>query len=128
METAPSLGFTQRKDGAFEACADLGVYSLAAIKRAAYKFAEDWSIQLAEEGESRLRILCCPKTPAADAAHLANAFFNEVLDNDLRETIASETAAIRNLILAHALSRTSLLNQETESGSYQDDPAIKGNS
>ncbi len=36
------------------------------------------------------------------------AFRNEVLDQDLRRTIARETASLRNAILAHAFSKTGI--------------------
>jgi His-Xaa-Ser system protein HxsD len=38
-------------------------------------------------------------------------FFQELLDQDLRETIARETQQARSVILAHAFSRTSLLDE-----------------
>jgi His-Xaa-Ser system protein HxsD len=39
-------------------------------------------------------------------------FTKEVLDQDLREKIKSETESYRNLILAHAFSKTTLIENE----------------
>jgi His-Xaa-Ser system protein HxsD len=41
-----------------------------------------------------------------------NRFKNEVLDQDLRQTIANETVTMRNVILAHAFSKTGLQSNE----------------
>lgn len=46
------------------------------------------------------------------ANFIAEDFKREVLDQDLRSTIASETEQIRNLILAHAFSKTSLISKD----------------
>ena len=39
---------------------------------------------------------------------------NDLLDQTLREKVAKETEAFRNLIVAHALSKTCLINSELE--------------
>jgi hypothetical protein len=49
---------------------------------------------------------------------MAGEFCNEVLDQELRETIAEETAGIRNLLLAQAFSKTSLIDPELETADY----------
>ncbi len=43
-----------------------------------------------------------------------NQLFQELLDQELREQIAVETAPLRNLILAHAYSRTGLPSDDHE--------------
>jgi hypothetical protein len=47
-------------------------------------------------------------------------FHRELLDQDLRGVIASETEALRNLVVAHALSRIPLIHPELESGIPQE--------
>jgi len=42
---------------------------------------------------------------------IVETFRKEVLDQDLRGSIKAETESVRNLILAHAFSRTSLVQK-----------------
>jgi His-Xaa-Ser system protein HxsD len=49
---------------------------------------------------------------AEQAKRIVAAFRNEVLDQDLRSVIAKETEAIRNAVLAYALSKTGLQGGE----------------
>ena len=89
---------------------DTRIYSLEAIKRTAYKFANRSSVLLSAKDEVSLTVIfnfvgkenSCPDEVIAD-------FCNELLDQDLRDLVKRETAPIRNLILAHALSRSSLI-------------------
>jgi His-Xaa-Ser system protein HxsD len=46
------------------------------------------------------------------AERIVAAFKNEVLDQDLRSIISKETEAIRNAVLAFALSKTGLQGGE----------------
>jgi His-Xaa-Ser system protein HxsD len=59
-----------------------------------------------------------PKESAEPIDKLVGEFCNEVLDQDLRETVAEETTGIRNLLLAQAFSKTSLIDSELETGEY----------
>jgi hypothetical protein len=49
---------------------------------------------------------------------MAGEFCNEVLDQELREIIAEETVGIRDLLLAQAFSKTSLIDPELETCDY----------
>jgi His-Xaa-Ser system protein HxsD len=89
------------------------VYSLDTIKRAAYRL----SAELAFTFEIKDEYIVCDVHPigaaTADEVQAAiNAFKNEVLDQDLRKTIAEETSAVRNVILAHVFSNTGLQHSE----------------
>ncbi|MGH8227350.1 MAG: hypothetical protein ACREU3_05520, partial [Steroidobacteraceae bacterium] len=44
--------------------------------------------------------------------HVVASFQKELLDQDLRATVRAETKEVRNLILAHAFSRTGLIGDE----------------
>lgn len=88
---------------------DAGVYSLEAIKKTAYKFADRASILLKQEDSSTVSATFSFKE-GADKTQILADFQNELLDQDLREIVKKETAPLRNLILAHALSRTSLVS------------------
>ena len=48
----------------------------------------------------------------ARAREVANQFFQELLDQELREQIADETSAVRTLILAHAFSKADLIKRD----------------
>jgi His-Xaa-Ser system protein HxsD len=88
-------------------------YSLDTIKRAAYRFTGQFAFNFHPEQDSiicEMAPLSHGNAPDMDAA--LQAFTNEVLDQDLRRTIADETAAMRNLILAHVFSRTGLQSSE----------------
>jgi His-Xaa-Ser system protein HxsD len=86
-----------------------GLYRVEAIKRAAYKFSASFAFDIAisEAGFS-----CTLKPLRAlsidEATQLLNEFTVEVLDQDLRCSIAEETAPIRTAILGYAFSRTDL--------------------
>lgn len=41
-----------------------------------------------------------------------NTFQQALLDQDLREIVSEETEGVRNLILAHAFSKTTLIKPE----------------
>lgn len=91
---------------------DTRIYSLDAIKKTAYKFAAVTSVVLEPNADGTVAVLF-----NFDGAHRKSDpdrviadFCNELLDQDLRETIKRETAPIRNLILAHAFSRSSLID------------------
>jgi His-Xaa-Ser system protein HxsD len=84
-----------------------GVFSIDAIKRAAYRFVDRLTIEIephADEIVCRLR----PNAANPDPAALESEFRNEVLDQDLRIQIGHETEPLRNLILSLAFSKTGL--------------------
>jgi His-Xaa-Ser system protein HxsD len=87
-----------------------GVYSIGAIKKAAYRFTDRCSFDFQPaEGNTTLAILSfSPDVTADEKAALQREFRNEVLDQDLREVIGAETAGVRNAVLAYAFSRTGL--------------------
>lgn len=88
---------------------DLRVYSLMALKKAAYRLADRCTIMLSEEdaNTAKAELLC-----AADASteDYVRAFLDEALDQELRAQIGASTSGLRDLILAHAFSRTRLVN------------------
>lgn len=79
------------------------IYDLDTIKKAAYHFIDRTTIDLAIVGED---IVCTflfqPATTPAGADVIVREFKAELLDQDLRQKIAKETAPLRNAILALA--------------------------
>lgn len=88
-------------------------YSLAAIKKAAYRFSDRLSVEIIP-GERATDCICRFLHSCTDeeAQRILEAFRIEVLDHDLRLTIAQETEPMRNAILAYAFSKTGLQGGE----------------
>ena len=90
----------------------LAAFDLECVKKAAYRFADRVSLDLHVEGTAaRCTLVFHEPASAEAAASLLSAFRTELLDQDLRKSIASETAPIRNAILAYAFSRTGLQDE-----------------
>jgi His-Xaa-Ser system protein HxsD len=96
-------------------------YSLDALQRAAYRMSDRLSVDLRSE-ESAIR---CELHISTDDAAIADTavgeFRNHALDESLRERIRTETADVRNLILALAFSETGLTSDAaSDLGSVED--------
>lgn len=90
------------------------IYSVETIKKAAYRFSDVLSVDIIlrpDEIECALQFLPGSKEEE-EAPSIVAAFKNEVLDQDLRSIISKETEAIRNAVLAFALSKTGLQGGE----------------
>lgn len=86
------------------------IYSLDSIKRASYRHADKgaFDIQL-ENGIISVNFLSIKKLEEDSLEFFKQKFLTDVLDEDLREVIRHETADVRNLILAHAFSKSALI-------------------
>ena len=104
----------EEEDGSISVLFDLRLYSLDAVHQAGYKFAADFAALLTMRGESELaaNLRFTKDVDSHSKNKLVCAFVNEVTDQHLRSRIAAETEATRNLILAEAFSKTSLLREE----------------
>ena len=101
---------------------DTSVYRLNAIKKAAYRFGDCCFVQISLIADREAEVTLQCKSLVVDLDRFAGEFVNEVLDQELREVVATETAAIRNLLLAQAFSATSLVDQSGETADYRSDP------
>jgi len=92
----------------------LDLYSLEAIKKTCYKYTDKCSILLDDinKDKNTVNVIFSMHNDNSNINHeqLLSDFKIELLDQDLREIVSSETEAVRNLILAQAFSKTSLLN------------------
>ena len=89
------------------------VYSLEAIKKAAYRFSDRISVEIVPQGDSTecvCHFLAALSREQEDQT-LAD-FRTEVLDHDLRIVVAQETEPVRNAVLAYAFSKTGLQGDE----------------
>lgn len=92
---------------------DSRLYSGDAIKRALYRMTDRFA---GEVKQADLDYICVlhfspEKSDITKDLDVMN-FKKEVLDQDLREKIRLETEPVRNLILAHAFSKTGLISNE----------------
>lgn len=81
---------------------DVDVFSLDTVKRALYRFSDKCSFDI----QMKDNIITVTFQSRDD---LITKIKNEVLDQDLRDTLSKETANIRTLILANAFSNTGLI-------------------
>jgi len=89
------------------------VYGLDTIKKAAYRLLDRAVIEISlRDKEVICTIRSREKEDAADLQNVADEFHAEVLDQDLRQLIADETANVRNAVLAFAFSRTGLQDSD----------------
>jgi His-Xaa-Ser system protein HxsD len=105
--------FLQTNGGGLLVEIDLGVYTLSALLRVAYRFTDRCYLHLQKKGE-RVVVRFRPKAAEPPLDQIAGEFCNELLDQSLREIVARESEPVRNLILAHALSRTPFVDPELE--------------
>jgi His-Xaa-Ser system protein HxsD len=92
---------------------DSRTYRLAAIKKAAYRVAALCTAVLEHADDDRIAVtfMFKPITSEAAASEAVRAFYQELLDQELREHVAEETTPLRMLILAQAFSRTDLIER-----------------
>ena len=105
-------------DGSFVVRFDRTVYGVSAVKKAAYKSGDTFHI-LIEEADGSVVVSLRPEASNAHPEDALGKFCNEVLDQQLREEIAAETKGVRDLLLAHAFSKTSLIDSELETSDYE---------
>ena len=100
---------------------DLSAFRLTAVKKAAYRFMGQCNVDL-RVADNKALVRLTRKQSAIGPALDIGSFTNEVIDQELREVIASETESVRNVILAQAFSGLSLLDPVGETADYQEDP------
>jgi His-Xaa-Ser system protein HxsD len=84
------------------------------VKKAAYRVADRCTAQLGELKPESVDITFRFAPGASDAAKQEGVrlFFQELLDQELREQVAEETSPLRALILAHAFSRIDVIRRD----------------
>lgn len=101
---------------------DVGVYGLEPILKTAHAYTGRCFVHL-QHGEGDLvEVRLRARHSDTDLQAVFGEFANDVLDHCLRVKIAAETEGVRNLILAHALSGTSLIAAELETVEPGEDP------
>jgi His-Xaa-Ser system protein HxsD len=93
---------------------DLQIYGREALMKVVYKFTDRCFIHLQHRDERIVEVRFQPKTSEISLKMVAGEFFNDLLDQQLREVVGRESEQIRNLILAHALSKTDFALSDPE--------------
>lgn len=87
---------------------DASVYSIEAVQKAAYRFIDRLTILISQDGGK----VACHIEPVVGLKMALDEvladFKRELLDQQLRLQIKTETSDVRNLILAFAFSRSGL--------------------
>lgn len=104
------------------------VYRLSAVKKAAYRLGDRCFVRIESLTEASVQVKLTAKSANIPLDTLEGEFLNELLDQDLRESIAEETERVRNLILAQAFSGASLTDPIADTADYRDDPLGIGQS
>jgi His-Xaa-Ser system protein HxsD len=114
IEAAASADPFAFVSGCIHTKVDVRVYRLAAVQKTAYKLAARCTVVIGAEHEQLLPIALTFASTVAEveARQVAQIFFRELLDQELREKIGEETAPLRALILAHAFSKTDLVDRQ----------------
>jgi His-Xaa-Ser system protein HxsD len=107
-------GVLSLRDGCVALTLDLRVYRLAAIKKTAYRLADRFTAAVGSPEADVVPVTLRFKASATDASarESVRVFFEELMDQELRESIAEETTPLRNLILAHAFSNLDIIKRD----------------
>jgi len=101
---------------------DTSIYSLKAVLKSAYSFTARAYLHLQYRDATVIEVRIRPKRATEDPESVVFDFLNDLIDQRLRDLIAAETEQTRDLILAHALSKTCLLAPELETSDPRTDP------
>jgi len=101
---------------------DAEAFSLLAIQKACHRFSNLASFEVrfeCKDDAASISVVVAPlaSNPTEDLTDLALRLRNEALDQQLREQIRAQTEGVRNLILAHAFSKSGLISGEASSAS-----------
>jgi len=93
---------------------DASLFSVDAVKRAVYRMGATCSARIDLAVEGRLEVALLVRKPLTEqlSRELEHEFRHHLIDEDLRERIRIETAPIRALLMAHAFSRTGLIDHD----------------
>jgi len=101
---------------------DRTLYSDAALFRVAYLFTGDYFVDLQPDGNSIVHVYLAKKNGEATHESVAGDFRNALIDEKVRRDIATETGAIRELLVAQAFAEADLLDRTGLDANISDDP------
>ncbi len=118
--------FVETPEGDAVVSVDTSLYSRSALQRTAYRFTERCHVFLGRSSlrEGKLEVTLSPKDRGTNLKRLVGDFFNELLDQGIRETIRAESGQLRELIVAQAFAEGNLLEECDVATDDEDDPNI----
>lgn len=95
---------------------DANAFSLLAVQKACHRFTAvvSFGVELqSRDGKDYIIVTAIPIGTKSEEGldHLGKLLRNEALDQQLREQVRTQTEGVRNLILAHAFSKTGLISR-----------------
>ncbi len=89
---------------------EVAAFSILAIQKACYRFSDIASFEVQPKNDS-ITVKATPLSQRSEEGleFLVQRLRNEAIDQQLREKIREQTEGVRNLILAHAFSKTGLI-------------------
>ena len=101
---------------------DLAIYGMDAVLKSSYRFTGRSFVELKTLNERTVEVHIRPKSSEGDAEAIMGEFLNDLIDQRLRSIVASETAGVRDRIMAHALSQTDFVRPDLETADPRLDP------
>lgn len=101
---------------------DESVYGLTAVLKSAYRATGRSYLHLQRGAGGVIEVRLRAKRPDDDSDAALREFLNDLIDQGCREIVARETQGTRDLIMAHALSRSNLISPGLESANPEEDP------
>ena len=118
------LAWTQWRAGGVSICVELTIYPLEVVLRACHAFTSRCYV-FAHDAHGGMVVIDFASKDAVPLRELAGEFSNALLDYSLRAQIASETHAIRELLIAQAFCEADLLDRrDVESDEHVDPRGI----
>ena len=87
---------------------DSSIYSVEAVEKAAYRFINRFAAVISQEGQDILVNLTFDKNHTSMSEAILADFKKELLDQNLRIKIKTETESTRNLILSYTFSKSGI--------------------
>lgn len=121
---SPQLSWVQDvSDDSLVMAVDSGLYSRETLFRVCYLFTDRCYLFLSQEENSPvIQVRFTRKSTDPDLKKLAGEFSNELINQKVRLDVATETKAIRELIVAQAFAEADLFGGGDSESGYLDDP------
>ena len=106
---------------------DLSLYSKSALLKTCYLFTDRVYVYVISAESPRVTVYLGRRKVDIDLSHLAGQFLNELLNQELRQLITTETGLVRQMLVAHAFAE-GVTNQTapdpitSSADEYRDDP------
>lgn len=95
-------------DGEEQLTVELQIYGLEALFRTCYAFTDRCYMFLREDGPEKVAVVFRKRKSPVALSRLVEDFANELINQRLRVQLASETAKIREMIVAQAFAEGEL--------------------